>query len=269
MSDLIGKLTNLSYELFGIIIPGAIITLFFAIWLASLGNIPSLLISSEFPILTISKIVEIIGSSFSENGFGIFLPLLLSWYIFGHITQWFSRYSSRDSDTKIGFIKRIFLSLILRPPRPKEKYDEKLEQLFLQASKILSPTETPLPWEQFFPVAKNIITRSIPNSLISTYQNKYTLHRSITITSAFLFWLNLAGLSISFMLGRLSCFQVETNTALQLFIIPSSIFLIWGFSGGYEFNWKMFGNTVVTESYSVLNFPRISETKEDDKPSNT
>lgn len=267
MSDLIGKLTNLSYELFGIIIPGAIITLFFAIWLASLGNIPALLISSDFPTLTIKKIVEIIGTVFTEKGFGILVPLLLSWYVFGHITQWFSRYSSKDSDEKTGFAKRVGLSLILRPPRPKEKYDPKLEQLFIQSSKKLSKSDTPLPWEQFFPVAKNLIARSIPNSLISTYQNKYTLHRSITITSAFLFWLDLAGIVISYILGRASCLPVEANSVLQLFIIPISIFLVWGFSGGYDFNWKMFGNTIVTEAYSVLNFPKNSDTKENDKPS--
>ncbi|WP_444438357.1 hypothetical protein [Pseudomonas sp. A6] len=268
MGELIGKLTNLSYELFGIIIPGAIITLFFAIWLASLGNIPTILISSNFPILTIKKIVEIIGITFTENGFGTLIPLLLSWYVFGHITQWFSRYSSKDSDEKIWFWKRIGLSLILRPPRPKEKYDQKLEELFIQSSKKLSRSDNVLPWEQFFPVAKNLIARSIPNSLISTYQNKYTLHRSITITSAFLFWLDLAGLAISFILSRVSCHTVDTNLPLQILIIPVSIFLVWGFSGGYEFNWKMFGNTVVTEAYSVLNFPKNSDTKENDKPSN-
>ncbi len=268
MNELLGKLTNLSYELFGIIIPGAIITLFFAVWLASMGNIPALIISNDFPILTISKISEIIAKTFSDKGFGILIPLILSWYIFGHITQWFSSSTATPAGERASDSLRIIKSLLLKPPRPTENFSKDLKPLFDEVSTKLAIGKEQLSWVQFFPIAKNIIFRNSSNSLISTYQNKYTLHRSITIISAFLFWLDLAGIVFSYTIENFTCTKIETNTPLQLFILPFSVFLVWGFSGGYEYNWKMFGNTIVTETYSNLNFPKISEVK-DEKPSGT
>ncbi|MEW6312061.1 MAG: hypothetical protein AB1532_14110, partial [Pseudomonadota bacterium] len=197
MNELAGKITNFSYEVFGIIIPGAVITLFLGIWLASLGNIPVILVSDDFPILTITSITDLINRTFTDKGFGILVPLFLSWYMLGHITQWFSRSSSTPSEERTTSTNRIVCALKLKPIRPSENYSKELESIFLEASKRLSTTGEPLPWSQFYPVAKNFIARHSTNSLLSTYQNKYTLHRSITIISALLFWLDLAGIFLT------------------------------------------------------------------------
>lgn len=256
MNELIGKLTNLSYEFFGILIPGAVITLFLAIWWVSLGNIPSEIISRDIPQIYLSDIASLSRRAFSENGLGIFIPFLFAWYIFGHITQWYSRSSYTESGERASNFARLFKSLQLKPPRPKENYSKDLEPLFQEASKHLSKSGEPLSWSQFFPVAKNLVIRKSSYSLIATYQNKYTLHRSITIASAFLFWLNIIGISLSLILTKFCLGSgTITNITLQLFLIPATLFLIWGFSGGYEFNWRMFGNTIVTESYSILSLP--------------
>ncbi len=168
MNELAGKITNFSYELFGIIIPGAIITLFLGVWLASLGNIPAILVSSDFPILTIASITELINRTFTDKGFGILLPLFLSWYMLGHITQWFSRSSSTPSENRPTAADRIICALKLKPIRPSENYSSDLEPIFIEVSKKLSSTGEPLPWSQFYPVAKNIIARHSTNSLLST-----------------------------------------------------------------------------------------------------
>ena len=33
--------------------------------------------------------------------------------------------------------------------------------------------------------------------------------------------------------------------------------LIWGFSASYAYNWEMFGNSIITETFSLLNPPDV------------
>ncbi len=221
-------------------------TLFFAIWWVSLEEAPTQITAGYFKPLLTEDILDFTKQIFTENSTGLLFPLIFFWYILGHITQWFSRNTKFTESNGISNFSRVSAALAFRPARPAAFYSEELKPLLDHLSKTLSPNEAPLDWKAFFPIAKNFVARNSASSLITNYQNKYTLHRSITITSAGLFWAN----SISIILTIPFPF-LNTNLPLQIILVPSSLFLVWGFSGGYETNWKLFGNTVITEAYSL------------------
>lgn len=253
MNELLGKLTNLSYEFFGVLLPGAFINLFLAFWWVSLGDIPTYLSDGQLPSFSLAGLMSFIGGIFTDGKVGLIVPLLFIWYLLGHIALWFSRTGTAPIGSAQHSLRRIYLSLLLAPPRSKGNYDAHLQDIFELASKKLSLNGELLQWKQFFPIAKNVIARKSTYSLISTYQNKYTFHRSITIASAILFWLTLCGGLLAFVLS--SGVGPSPIWWLQGVLLGAALMMVWGFSDSYDFHWKMFGNSIVTEAYSNLYFP--------------
>lgn len=94
-------------------------------------------------------------------------------------------------------------------------------------------------------------------SLVTTYQNKYTFHRSVTTAGAVLFWL-----SSTAVVGALVTLKMngpQPSWALLLSLLGGAILLVWGFSGSYMYHWEMFGNTIITEAYSILRDPKHAQ----------
>jgi hypothetical protein len=109
---------------------------------------------------------------------------------------------------------------------------------------------SPLSWTQFYPVAKNYLARNSTSSLVSLYQNKYTLHRSIAVAAALTFWLSVLAMLIG--VATLHYVGLAPRFAPLGVLAISCVALTWGFSASYAFNWTLFGNSIITETYSQL-----------------
>lgn len=237
MEALWGKLTNLSYELFGVFVPGAILLLFVTLWWFALGKIPEQL--GGAPSASV-KFIQSIPDSFLLAAATVAII-----YFFGHLLVWISRKAWRPEKR---IIMRVARCLHFRIPRSSETFDEQLRPMMHACASRLGLPIDDGTWRRFYPLAKIILAQRLSNSLVSIYQNKYTLHRSITASAAVLFWLS----AVCLLVGALFCFPAAVHWDGLVALLMSSLVLIWGFSASSDYYWKMFGNVIVTETYAVL-----------------
>ena len=252
MSELLAKLTNLSYEFFGVILPGIIVTLFIILWWTALGPLAPRWTYGTVPQLTVDSARSMIDSLSIATGLGAGIPALAVAYFVGHILLWVARSGKADPAAANKPLRRVGLSLVFRIPKPSAPYDPKLRTLY-NAVQAKFSVGAPLDWREFYPVVKSYLSQHLPYSLVATYQNKYTLHRSIATAAALLFWLNLIGLSG----GAATCWINATAPRWGLLgvLLVAAIVLVVGFSSSYLYHWQMFGNTIITEAYSLIHGP--------------
>jgi len=134
--------------------------------------------------------------------------------------------------------------------KPVESFDPALTELFKKVIGKFSH-DRELAWREFYPLAKNFLVNTDRRSLVSTYQNKYTLHRSIAAAAAAIFWLTFFGM----IAARLAYFfgtNSYPNWLMLWFLLASSFASVWGFSATFMFYWTLWGDTIVTESYCAL-----------------
>jgi hypothetical protein len=257
MSELLGKLTNLGYELFGIIVPGVLTILLSVLWWAALGPLPTIWTRGVIPELTrqtARDIMKSMDSLTAATGIGVAVPLIAACYFAGHLLHWIARSGPSNQEAAYSPYRRLAYSLILAVPKPANSFNPKLQRLFDLAQQRFTANTTPLEWREFYPVAKSFLAQRVPNSLVSMYQNKYTLHRSIATAGAALFWLSLVAV-VGATLTPVA--EALGHSYFWLGILLSvGVLLTWGFSGSYVYHWEMFGNTIVTETYTRLYGPR-------------
>jgi hypothetical protein len=256
MDELIGKLTNLTYELFGVILPGLVMTMFVLAWLWAVGDLAPIASADLIPRFDLQLLRDLLSESTRAT---MLLPVLAVAYFFGHLLLWIGRSGpTLDPESSKKTSKRMLGCLRFRIPKPAASFDAPLESLFKKVSPKFSDSGEVLEWRQFYPLAKSFVAQRLSYSLIATYQNKYTLHRSITTAATALLWLSVTAAVAGFLTHRMTGVHPSYLglSALALF----SILLIWGFSGSYMLHWKMFGNTIVTESYSLLFGPKDDAT---------
>lgn len=257
MDELLAKLTNLGYEVFGVILPGVIGGLFLAIWWVALGPVAPLLSNGFFPLLTSNNISELVESLSLKTGIGVAVPGLVLAYFLGHILLWIARSGEPNEAVSKDPWRTVGSSLVFRIPKPPKSYDEELQSLYEAVEARFRQNGSPLPWRQFYPIVKSYLSRNLAYSLVATYQNKYTLHRSIATAAAGLFWLCAFGAGG----GVVTCYfrAVAPHWWLLTTLGLLALVLVWGFSGSYMYHWKMFGNTVITEAYSIIYGPRNAD----------
>ena len=139
--------------------------------------------------------------------------------------------------------------MTLKIPKPEHAYDPNLQPLMDAVSKRLGEA-SPLAWRLFYPVVKSYLSRNLAQSLVSTYQNKYTFHRSIVMAAAILFWL-----CVATVVGGLVTHRVNgavPHWAWLSALMAASLIMVLGFSGSYRMHWQMFDNTIITEAYSLI-----------------
>jgi hypothetical protein len=258
MNELLGKITNLSYEVFGVFLPGLVLTLFLILYWAAMGSAAPFLSLYVVPAFPPSNTWHLNEALTSIGEAIVFTCVLAVWYLFGHLLMWVSRGGRADAGARKSGLRRVALSLAFRIPTPTESYDQKLESLFDSVAKDFFPITTPVEWRQFYPVVKTFLSQRLTYSLVATYQNKYTFHRSVTGAATVLFWLTLLGLVGGLVACRLH--QPQPSWPALWGLLAGSLAVVWGFSSSFMMHWSMFGNTIVTEAYSLLHGPQ------DDRP---
>lgn len=191
MEQLISKLSSLSYEILGIILPGAITLILFILWLTGAGELLPIVSQGFFPRLTLQHASETLESLGVRTGVGILGPTLLIAYFLGHLLHWISRSGVVNSAVVENAIERTWHAMTFRVAKPSNSYNIQLQPLLDNALPRFG-LPTGAGWRQFYPVAKSYLARSSTSSLVALYQNKYTLHRSITAGAALIFWLSLS-----------------------------------------------------------------------------
>lgn len=257
MNELLGKLTNLSYEFFGVIVPGIVTSVFVVLFWSALGQLAPFWSSDAIPEFTIKKLQDLMDSPSIPRGIGVLVSLIAIWYFFGHILLWIARSGKPDAKASQISVRRVWLSLLLHVPKPPNSFDPKLQPLFDAVRKKFASDGIELEWRHFYPVVKSYLAQRLVYSLVATYQNKYTLHRSVTTASAVLFWFSLLATIGGFVTHRTN--GPEPNWALLLSLLGGAILLVCGFSASYMYHWELYGNTIITESYSLLHAPKNAD----------
>lgn len=257
MNELLARLTNFSYELFGVLLPGVVASLFGLLLWSALGPLVPTWSFNNLPEFSISELGVLLNALGVATGIGTLIPLIVIWYFLGHLLLWIAKSWHAPFSKQDTGMRRLVLTLTLRIPKPQDPYDPNLRPLFDAARKAFSTDGVELAWRHFYPVAKSYLSRELTSSLVANYQNKYTFHRSVATASAILWWLSALG-TIGGLI-TLKANGIQPHWIFLIGLLALSIFNAWGFSGSYLYHWEMFGNTIITEAYSLIHGPRNAE----------
>lgn len=263
MDQLFAKLTNLSYEVFGILIPGVIFLMFMAwsMWCAS----------ELMPVLTFGYVapfgVRGVASGFAlfpdEFKWGFVIYVSVAAYFLGHLLHWVGRLGSADeavleaTEGPKSFRVKVALALAnirnclkFAIPKSIHGHSASLTPLLNDGYVFLRIPSQARSWVPFFLVAKSRIAQDVARSLVSTYQNKYTLHRALAVASVVWFWMSY--FQMFFALTLLFTMPgTEPHWIPLLVSMVASLITMWGFSESYRFHWVNFGNAIITEIYML------------------
>ena len=130
MNELLATLTNLSYELFGVILPGIVVSIFILLYWIALGPVAPIWTFGIIPAFTMTNLQVLFDSLSLASGIGVAIPLLAIWYFLGHILLWIARSGKADAAASKGSVRRVVLSLVLQIPKPNNFFHLNLEPLY-------------------------------------------------------------------------------------------------------------------------------------------
>ncbi|MDA5339070.1 hypothetical protein LRM36_11680 [Stenotrophomonas maltophilia] len=247
MDQLLAKLTNLGYEIWGIFIPGSVFLLFsiFTWWCA--GPIAGAVTFGFLAPAEVKSVTGFIGLLNEEVKFGVLAGLTVAAYFSGHLLHWVGR-SPKGEAVKYSTSARIWQCLRFSIPKSTVSYDPFLEDQIMECKDFLKmPRDST--WQQYYPVAKAFLAANLQSSLVATYQNKYTLHRSLTAAAVVWFWM-----SVLFLIASAIRVHYMPDLGPKWFPLTLSpafaVLIVYGFSDSYQYNWKLFGNSLITEIYT-------------------
>jgi hypothetical protein len=146
----------------------------------------------------------------------------------------------------------------------RDKFKDFKESAATNLVRRLGMTDSALSdWGNFYFFAKNFIGEVGKHSLISTYQNKYTLHRSLAGLVGLLFTVCIFSLLVA------SVFSATATSSGKLLLLAScviSLVLTWHFTTSYQEYWRLLGDAVIAEVTVILSVKDADE-KRSDKPS--
>ena len=253
MDALIAKLTNLGYEFFGIFLPGMLAVLMWSLlWIAA-GDVVPWMTLDAVPELSLSEAMDAIGQAIEWSAFMSVLLMIALAYFVGHLLAWVGRRGTRHE--QVGIWNHLAGTLRLRPPKQEHSYDLKLKPAWQWAGERLLGKELELSWSLFYPAAKTYLLQKRIPSLVTTYQNKYTLHRSLAVAAALTAWGTLL-VAVSGLMAQ----AAEPHWFATGVLAVGSLFAVRRFSSSYLYNWKLWGDYLITETYVSL---RVEEANDE------
>jgi hypothetical protein len=252
MKELLSKLLTLSYEFLGVVLPGFVLSCGILIWLACLSALVAAWGFTPSSLLAHITWQHLLALWKTAGEVGIGVPAVIASYVLGQFLLLISRRNfAIGAGANLSTRQRICVALQFRIAKPAANFAEEVKPLFdIVAGKFADSPSAPLNWRQFYPVARCFLTNNYPASLVTTYQNKYTLHRSLTAAGVVLFW----GSAIFLGLILLTWWRIGIHPYGfgMLGLLMAAFVIVVTFSSSFIEHWLMFGNSIVTETYSIL-----------------
>jgi hypothetical protein len=252
MDALLAKLTNLSYEFFGILVPGAAMMLGIVLVWISAGEIVA-----EIPFVGLTQLTFEDAIAFAEQLLNrsviiAFVALVSVAYFLGHLLTWIARGGRRYDN--VSSRNHMLDTLRFRPPKRKSPFSNQLEELYKSAIQRLLKEEAKKDddqWTTFFPVAKMYLMQKASYSLVAIYQNKYTMHRAFAVVAALVVWSCLI-IVVAGLLLFCGGYSTAPNWPGVVVLLIIALLAVWGFSSSYLYYWGLWGDYIVTETYALL-----------------
>jgi len=249
MDALLSKLTNLGYELFGVFFPGfGMLIGVLAVWIAAGPSLAWL----GIPHLTLLEFADVLGHVQDMTFAYPLVGIIIISYTLGQFLKWVSRGGQKEPNSPSSmWIVAAFLKWNV--PKANKNYDCRLKPLLFDANTKLFPNDKKEEylWKKFYTVAKAFLNETAAHTLLPTYQNKYTMHRSLSAASAIVFWACLGLLLIS-LWSRFSGVIPPAHWQFVVVLLCASALSRYQFWRSYQFNWRLWGDAVITETYMHL-----------------
>ena len=251
MNAFISKLADLGYEFFGIILPGVVTALgLLLLWIAA-GPFLAGISGGVIPCASFAGAKAFIDSLASWSGYAFVVFLVALSYILGHILKWLSHGGKEISG--ISHRDRLWGFLRFSPPKPTEAFDDDFKPLHeAVVAHMKERLNVEISWKAFYSTTRPLVLKGLPFSLLTTYQNKYTLHRSLATLGATMMWLVSGCLMLWIICKVLLAEEGDPNLVGMILLLLGSFGMLDLFSRSYLFNWKLWGNSVVAESTALF-----------------
>lgn len=251
MDTIITKLLDLAYEIFGVLLPGAVSVIFFVLWWLALGDMAPHWTHERVPHLTLRTLYWFSGKMPGGFAYTAGICLTVAAYFIGQVLNTISKQRLR---AWVDVRTRIWNFLSFRVTYPAHPHSNQLDRLFNVAAAGLSSADAPLAWREFYPAARTFIQARYSHSLMATYQNKYTLHRTIGAAAAILFWAT----SLAMLAAAMSWAGERSRYPhwwLLLGLELGSLLFVAVFSESFAESWTLFGDAALTETFVLLVHP--------------
>jgi hypothetical protein len=143
MDVLLARLTNFSYELFGVFIPGLIASIFLIMLWAALGPAVPCLTYNIIPEFSLKFVYAIFKNPIGSVGSLIIFSILF--YFVGHIILWIGRSGKPEELNALG---RVLSCIFFKIPKPVDNYDPALSALFAASANKFSQSGQTLTWRE-------------------------------------------------------------------------------------------------------------------------
>lgn len=145
--------------------------------------------------------------------------------------------------------------LLIAPRQPKDNYPPSMQKLFekvVQAYQARGEYSGDLKWTGFFPVARACVMQRGRKSLLMTFQNNYTLHRSLATLSTICAWAGIVLLAYSSATLLLPLgVQAKGHGVGLLAVVLVALVAKQVFTVNYEYSWSKWGEHVIAEAYAL------------------
>jgi hypothetical protein len=247
VDSLLKVLTNLGYDLFGILLPGLVLV---SLVLGSamlhglaLSGFDSYEIIESYIIFVEKHIYfSLFAIFFASYMAGNFLKLVSKINLLSPISFYLNKKKLRTDFLPIWIRFLFFLndSSVIGNHRPaynnlSAKMRKKLaESLRLESNDIGDG------WSSFYFLGKSFVENRMGKSSLPTFQNKYTFHRSLASAFAIMFWVAL----VEAFVYKNDALLTSPSFAVAAAV---SLLMVIHFSKSYEMYWKVFGDTLICE----------------------
>jgi hypothetical protein len=256
VDKLVEKLSGLSYEIFAILVPGifGIIGIFF--------------ISSFIQLMFFSTNLESVVFKhlldFTFETKKVFEPILIMFaiYIVGQFSTAFAKetfdFKLKDTSTWLDRRYNFFASVLWLPDNRKSPNNTLYAPAIVEVSKILNEFKYDIKadnadWSKVYHPASRLLSLIGQKSMVPTYQNKYTLHRTLAFQLSFFSKLLLIS-SLAHLVYLIPIIGKNFNASCFWFGVALSVlmcFLQVRFCSSFRRFWAEFGSQVCSELKAI------------------
>ena len=157
------------------------------------------------------------------------------------IRHWFW-ISCRDASLRVFLLRKMDMRLQSYPRELKETLKATALKMGSSLGYVVDDKKL---WPQYYPVARTLARRDTHPSLVQSYQNKYTLARSMAYVVSVWFWMAVLTLALTISEPSLLILSIAAG-------FLSAFVLIRALISQYQYHWTNWGGIVIAETALIL-----------------